>query len=419
MGENYNDGKNGKLKDNKKAYEYYLKAAEMGYREAYWKVGLKYCYGLGTTQNYAEAAKWWKKYCEIQSGSSYVAKKIGDLSKEGGYGLSYDRDEAIRWYRISANLGSDAGKEALREMGEGSNGSSSSSSSSSSSYSTSGKVPTGLTAKQYYDLGENYASGKNGKSKDDVKAFAHFMKAAEMGYVDAYWKVGLEYRYGPGVEVNYAEAVKWWIKYHENRSGGGRYAIKLVGDLYKTGGKGLTANRDEAIRWYRLSASLGEEEAVKALREMGIDPNSSSSSSSSSSSYVNTGGMTAKECYDLAENYNDGKNGYTEDRQKAFQYYLLAAEKGHDFSRFMVGLKYFYGLGVSKNYAEAARWIKAYEADHTSDPTPQSIIADCYLAGGYGLSANRDEAIRWYRKAANNGHDSSKKKLREMGVRVN
>ena len=418
MAENYNDGKNGYTEDRQKAFQYYLMAAQKGHDFSRFMVGLKYFYGLGVDKNYAEAARWIKTYEADHPSDPTPQSIIADCYKAGGYGLSADRDEAIRWYRKAANNGHDESKNKLREMGVNPNSSSLSSSSSSSSYSTSGKVPTGLTAKQYYDLGVDYADGKNGKSKNDAKAFAHFYKAAEMGYVDAYWKVGLEYCYGPGVEVNYAEAARWWIKYHESSSGGRRYAVKKVGDLYKTGGKGLAANRDEAIRWYRLSASLGEEDAVKALREMGIDPNSSSSSSysSSSSSSVNAGGMTAKECYEMGDNYENGKNGKSKDVRKAFQYYLKAAEMGHADAYFKVALEYMYGPGFDKNYVEAVRWFKKKYEVHSWSSTSARCIGECYRNGGYGLAANREEAIRWFRVAANDNDKSAIKALQEMGV---
>ena len=198
-----------------------------------------------------------KKNYEANPWSSTSAKLIGECYKDGGYGLTANRDEAIYWLTKAADGGNDSAKKILREMGANTNNGSSNSSS----------VQSGLSAEEYYKLGNDYANGKNGKTKSDKRAFEHYMAAAQMGHHESYWKVGLEYRYGPGVEVNYAEAVRWWKKYVEVRSN--NHVEKCIGECYRDGGHGLTANRDEAIRWFRKAANGGNEDAAKALREMG------------------------------------------------------------------------------------------------------------------------------------------------------
>lgn len=354
------------------------------------------------------------KYTIIKRGSTIELHADGKFVYSGNINLS--KHITVMGFLVPKRFAVEVDYITIQSLSSSTGGSSSSySSSSSSSSSYSSSVPSGLTAKQYYDLGENYADGKNGKSKDDKKAFAHFMKAAEMGYTAAYWKVGLEYCYGPGVEKNYVEAVKWWKKHHEESPGGARYTAMKVGDLYKTGGYGLSADRNEAIRWYRISANLGYEDATKKLREMGVSVNGDSSSSSSSSS----GGKSAEEYYQLAENYDDGKNGYAKDNTKAFQNYLKAAEMGYREAYWKVGLKYRYGLGTSRDYAEAAKWWAKYCEIVSGSSYVAKCLGDIYKEGGYGISANRDEAIRWYRISADRGSDDGKKALREMGIDPN
>jgi TPR repeat protein len=132
---------------------------------------------------------------------------------------------------------------------------------------------------------------------------------------------------------------------------------------------------------------------------------------------VNAGGMTAKECYEMGKNYENGKNGKPKDVRKAFQYYLKAAEMGCADAYWCVGLEYMYGPGLDKNYVEAVRWFKKNYEAHSWSTTSAKCIGECYRDGGYGLTANRDEAIRWFREAANKGNDDAKKALRDMGVR--
>ena len=47
-----------------KAAKWYRKAADQGFAEAQFDLGLMYAYGLGVTQSYPKAAKWWRKAAE-------------------------------------------------------------------------------------------------------------------------------------------------------------------------------------------------------------------------------------------------------------------------------------------------------------------------------------------------------------------
>lgn len=73
-----------------------------------------------------------------------------------------------------------------------------------------------------------------------------------------------------------------------------------------------------------------------------------------------------------------------------------------------MGIYYESGLGVAKNYEEAVKWYR--KAAEQGNPVAQNSLAYCYEKGK-GITKNIDEAITWYRKAANQGDNSAEKSL--------
>ena len=79
----------------------------------------------------------------------------------------------------------------------------------------------------------------------------------------------------------------------------------------------------------------------------------------------------------------------------------------------MLGYCYFNGKGVSKDESEAVRWYR--KAAEQGDADAQANLGYCYLHGK-GVSKDEAEAVRWYRKAAEQGLEKAKVKLKVLGI---
>ena len=96
---------------------------------------------------------------------------------------------------------------------------------------------------------------------------------------------------------------------------------------------------------------------------------------------------------------------------------LKAAEQGHAWAQFNLGVRYANGRGVPKDVVEAAEWCrKAAEQGHAK---AQFNLGAMY-AHGWGVLQDAAEATRWYRKAAGQGHVEAQWRmgLSYMGGRV-
>ena len=87
----------------------------------------------------------------------------------------------------------------------------------------------------------------------------------------------------------------------------------------------------------------------------------------------------------------------------------MAAEQNEDGGQFGVGYAYANGLGVEKDENEAAKWYrKAADQGHTA---AQNNLGVLYLNGKGGLPKDEAEAARWYRKAADQGLSTAQNNL--------
>jgi TPR repeat protein len=135
-----------------------------------------------------------------------------------GDGVDKNEDEAIKYFKLSAEQGDPSG-----------------------SY--------------------NYARGLE-KAQDVKQAFAYFEKAASNGVVQAMLAVAMMYYQGKGVEKSHQKAVEFAKKAIENGSSDGHVAL---GFFYEQGIEGLK-KLDESIKEFSIAAEAGN---VVALGKLG------------------------------------------------------------------------------------------------------------------------------------------------------
>src|SRR5437870_3531600 len=122
------------------------------------------------------------------------------------------------------------------------------------------------------------------------------------------------------------------------------------------------------------------------------------------------------------------------DADPLFEQYRAAAVRGHASAQAYLGYCYREGIGVARDDVEAVKWFrKAAEQGHEvaqynlgmyySDnedvpkhPDPVDAIMTWGLStlgipGGDGADKNSAEAVRWFRKAAEQGNPDAQNKL--------
>lgn len=87
------------------------------------------------------------------------------------------------------------------------------------------------------------------------------------------------------------------------------------------------------------------------------------------------------------------------------------AEKGDAEAQLLLGLKYEYGDGVTKNYPEALKWVRA-AAEQGYVKAQNELGLKYYL--GRGVMLDYEKAVMWYKKAAEQGYSEAQSNLGVM-----
>ena len=119
----------------------------------------------------------------------------------------------------------------------------------------------------------------------------------------------------------------------------------------------------------------------------------------------------AEKHFELGEQYNYGRQGYSQDYVKAAGHYRKAAQKGYVPAQYNLGAMYEKGHGVPRDYSAAVKWYqKAADQGH---PTAQFNLGVMYNKGR-GIQKDYAKALMWYRKAANQADLSAENNLGSM-----
>jgi hypothetical protein len=127
--------------------------------------------------------------------------------------------------------------------------------------------------------------------------------------------------YGWLLEGSDENRVKWFQKAADL---GGAHAQNSLGHCLHEG-KGARQDRNEALRWFRASATQGNRFGQESLARAYAEP-------------------------DFA--------GMPQDWTEAFRLYRLSAEQGWHWAQFHLGECFENGLGTQRNLQEARRWYE-------------------------------------------------------------
>ena len=203
-------------------------------------------------------------------------------------------------------------------------------------------------------VGEAYALGNFGLTKDLSEAVKWFRKAAEQGDPECEYNLGACYVNGQGVAKDEAEAVKWYSKAAEQNHAGAQYNL---GVRYHNG-EGVAKDDEEALKWTRKAA---EQNHAGAQFNLGL-------------------------CYANGQ-------GVAKDEAEAVKWYRKAAEQNDAGAQYNLGVRYHDGEGVAKDYVESYKWLLLAAGQGDQDgkkrvTTLERMLSREQIAEGQKLARN-------------------------------
>ena len=397
--------------DHKEALKWFRLAAEQGYSKGQNGLGILYENGQGLPQDYKEAAKWFRLAAE--KNFAMAQNNLGFLH-EKGQGVPKDYVSAYKWFNLA---GTTSVKEIANAAEKARDGIASlmsvdqiveaqhfssmwqmkkpgASDTSLTGYAQSPAIPASLlssaeqgNAKAQTTLGLLYDKGQ-GVPKDYMEAMKWFRLAAAQDDAAAENNLGLLYENGQGLPQDYKEAAKWFRLAAEQ---GNAVAQNHLGILYENG-QGVPNIYVYAYKWLNLAAS--------SLDGSVADPAAKARDSVASRMTV---GQLA-EARQLSSVWQPKKPGALPANPADYAQssallapLLSSAEQGFADSQFDLGNLYEKGLGVPKNYKEAAMWFRL-AAEQANAMAESNLGFLCET--GWGVLQDFKEAAMWFRLAA-------------------
>ena len=213
----------------------------------------------------------------------------------------------------------------------------------------------------------------------EPKFDGQIMKPVNMrSYV--WYRIGKMHCYGLGTEQDYAQSFEWFLKSaHE----GNKFAQYSLANFYYYG-NGVEKDLSQAFWWYRKSSEQGQPYASYAVAQM-----------YSKGEYVAENKETAQRYYKAA------LSGFLE---------LESKDQADDNLYYKLGAMYKNGLGTEIDIPKAIEYFEK----STENMWSTYQLGRLYLFGAEELEKDKEKAVEWLTKSANDGNEYAKNMLDNM-----
>ena len=334
-----------------KAFAWASHAAALGEPQAQYHMAYALLHGLGTKTDVRQGISWLKRAAEHDYGDAQW--QLARLYETGRFG-GMDKAKALHWYeRVAAK---------------------------------------GVVAAQS-KAGHMRLNGI-GCAADPKAAVQWIIQAANANDSEALNLLAKQLLTGQGIQQNFDAAVRCL---EQAVRLGNADAMYQMGDVYRYG-LGVSKDDKLARQWYEQAVLNGHEETKEKLAEP-VKPQRRESDPVCH--LPDPEEQLAEEHYRQAFVCHFGLNGATQDIGQAFALYKAAAEYGLPRAQTNLGMMFFLGEFVGKDYEKAAAWFKKAALRH--DPVAHYNLA-CLYYHGWGVRANAGEAISHLKAAIAQGH---------------
>ncbi len=295
------------------------------------------------------------------------------------------------------------------------------------------------------EIGNCYYNGA-GVNKDYGQALHWYKKAASKNNPAAQYNIGMLYNYGFGVKKDLGKAVSWYTKSAQQGYAMAQYNLGCC-CLY---GQGITQNQQQALLWFKMGSEQNHTPSLYNAgmcyyNGWGIEKNPTMAAKYFQKA-ADLGHSAAQ--LNLGVCYKTGA-GVQKDESKAVYWYQKAADQGETIAMSNLGACYLGGFGIQQDYSKAVYWLEKavaggysqanqqlaearaklrenpssaslsqpavktttgsskydlnIEAAKKGDPKAQNTIGLCYSSGN-GVEKNKEKAVYWYRKSAEQGY---------------
>ena len=335
-----------------------------------YRIGKMFCYGLGTEQDYQKAFEWFERSAKQKN--KFAQFSLANLYYYGS-GIEKDLSQAFLWYQRASSQGQPYAAYSIAQM---------------------------------YRYGEYVTKDNDTAQRYYKQALSGFLKieSDDMANDDLFYKLGQMFKIGLGTNSDVTKAIEYFRRSAEmnNKNGLFEYGkALLIGEhipqdtdsALKILEKAVKLKNSNAKRFLALEYISGEhleqdfEKGIALLTEC-----------------ADSGDVIA--CYRLGKIYLQGEI-MPQNLDKAEKYLLLAED--NEYTQYALAKLYLqeekYDIQKAVNYFE-----KSADKNHWASYQ----LGRIYLFGAAGLTKDKEQAIEWFTKSANDGNEYAQAILDEI-----
>ena len=326
-----------------------------------YRIGKMFCYGLGTEQDYEKAFEWFERSAKQKN--KFAQFSLANLYYYGS-GIEKDLSQAFLWYQRSSSQGQPYAAYSIAQM---------------------------------YRYGEYVTKDNDTAQRYYQQALSGFLKieSDDMADDDLFYKLGQMFKLGLGTDSDVTKAIEYFRRSAEmnNKNGLFEYGKALLT------GEHIPQDTDSAVKLLEKAVKLKNSNAKRFLALEYI-------SGEHLEQDFEKGIALLTECADSGDviaSYRLGKiylqgEIMPQNLDKAEKYLLLAEDS--EYAQYALAKLYLqeekYDIQKAVNYFENC-------ADKNHWASYQ--LGRIYLFGAKDIERDKEKAIEWFTKSANDGNE--------------
>ena len=335
-----------------------------------YRIGKMFCYGLGTEQNYQKAFEWFERSAKQKN--KFAQFSLANLYYYGS-GIEKDLSQAFLWYQRSSSQGQPYAAYSIAQM---------------------------------YRYGEYVTKDNDTAQRYYKQALSGFLKieSDDMANDDLFYKLGQMFNLGLGTDSDVTKAIKYFKRSAEmnNKNGLFEYGKALLI------GEHIPQDTDSTVKLLEKAVKLKNSNAKRFLALEYI-------SEEHLEQDIEKGIALLTECADSGDviaSYRLGKiylqgEIMPQNLDKAERYLLLATD--NEYAQYALAKLYLqeekYDIQKAVNYFENC-------ADKNHWASYQ--LGRIYLFGAKDIERDKEKAVEWFTKSANDGNEYAQDLLENM-----
>lgn len=326
-----------------------------------YRIGKMFCYGLGTEQNYQKAFEWFERSAKQKN--KFAQFSLANLYYYGS-GIEKDLSQAFLWYQRSSSQGQPYAAYSIAQM---------------------------------YRYGEYVTKDNDTAQRYYKQALSGFLKieSDDMANDDLFYKLGQMFNLGLGTDSDVTKAIEYFRRSAEmnNKNGLFEYGKALLT------GEHIPQDTDSAVKLLEKAVKLKNSNAKRFLALEYISGEHLEQDIEKGIALLtecaDSGDVIA--CYRLGKIYLESEI-MPQNLDKAEKYLLLAED--NEYTQYALAKLYLqeekYDIQKAVNYFE-----KSADKNHWASYQ----LGRIYLFGAKDIERDKEQAIEWFTKSANDGNE--------------